>query len=99
MSVRTATLDANSETFEIAVPFGANLAASMTITGTITVTWTARVDGGSNAPTVKDSSDNDEVYTASDHFYAVGSGMVYIATASGVSGGSCDIEASVGRAS
>lgn len=97
MSFQTATLDANDEAFEISVPFGCSLAASMNITGTITVTWAAYVEGGANALTVKGSNGGDQVFTSSDHFHADAGGYVYVATASGVSSGSCAIEVNVGR--
>lgn len=97
MSVKTATLDANSETFEMSVPFGAHGMCTMNISGTITVTWTVKAPGGSTAVPVLTSSGDAAAYTTSQTFFAQGPGE-YIATASGVSGGTCDLEASTGKA-
>ena len=97
MSVKTGTLDADSETFEMSVPFGAHGVCSVQISGTITVTWTMKVPGGSNAVPVYDQNGNAVAYTASDAFFAFGPGD-YIATASGVSGGSASMEATTGKA-
>ena len=94
---KNGTLDADSETFEMSVPFGANGVCSMNISSTITVTWTVKVPGGSNAVPVYKSDGNAAAYTASDVFYAQGPGD-YIATASGTSGGSAAMEAVTGKA-
>lgn len=97
MSVKTGTLDANSETFEMSVPFGAHGVCSVSITSAITVTWTMKVPGGSNAVPVYDGNGNAVEYTASNTFFAFGPGD-YIATATGVSGGSASMEAVIGKA-
>lgn len=92
-ALKTATLDANDETFTLNLSAGDRAIATMTISSTITVTWTVTAPGGSNAVTLRKSDDTtDAAYTASDHIMMDGPGT-FIATASGVTGGSCAIEA------
>jgi hypothetical protein len=94
MSVKTATLDANSETFEIDLNGSSVCLVTMTITGTITVAWTMKARGGSNAVNVTDSNGDAQSFTASGYIRVLGPGTL-IGTASGVSSGSCAIEADV----
>ncbi len=93
MPVRTATLDANDETFFMTVDAGQRGIATMDITGTITVTWALSVPGGSNFIALRKSDDTTAaVYTADDYLQVDGPCTIR-ATASGVSGGgNCVIE-------
>ena len=95
--VKSATLDANDETFVLDVDASSRAIATMTISGTITVTWTILVPGGSNAIALRKADDSTAAaYTASDYIMIDGPCRA-IATASSVSGGSCAIEARTGR--
>jgi len=99
MSVKTSntTLDANSEAITMVVPFGCHGVATMSITGTITVTVTNAVEGSQNfIATKKSDGSTAAAYTASDTFFCVAPGQ-YTFTASGVSGGSCVLDTAVGR--
>lgn len=91
---KTGTLDANGETFEIDLNGSSVCFATMTITGAITVTWTMRARGGSNAVSVTDSNGDAQSFTSSGYVRVLGPGTL-IGTASGVSSGSCSIEADV----
>lgn len=95
--VKTATLDADDEVayFDIAANESAFL--TMTITGTITVTWAIAAIGGSNYIALRKSDDSTAAaYTASDYLLIDGGPCRVRATASGVSGGSCVIEERTG---
>ncbi len=93
MAIETATLDADDETYELDVAAGEEGVASMSISGTITVTWTYRPTGGSTfVPLKKQDGTTAAAYTASEPISFNMPGT-YKATASGTSGGSCGIEA------
>lgn len=91
--LRTATLNANGQTFTINVSGNERALITMTITSTITVTWTVAAPGGSNFVALKrqDGTTN-AAYTASDYLQVEGP-CTLMATASGVTGGTCAIEA------
>ena len=94
---KTGTLDANGETFEIDLNGSSVCLVTMTITGTITVAWTIKARGGSNAVNVTDSGGTAQSFTASGSLRVLGPGTL-VGTASGVSAGSCSIEADVASA-
>jgi hypothetical protein len=92
MPVRSATLDANDETFFMTVDAGQRGTATMDFTGTITVTWALSVPGGSSFIPLRKSDDSTAaVYTADDYIQVQGPCTIR-ATASSVSGGTCLIE-------
>lgn len=98
MSVlKTATLDANDETAFYDVSANELAFLTMTITGTITVTWAIAVMGGSNYIALRKSDNTTAaVYTTSDYLMVEGGPCRIRATASGVAGGSCVIEERTG---
>lgn len=96
-ALKTATLDANDETFVLDIDAASRAMVTMTISGTITVTWTVKAAGGSNAIALRKADDSTAAaYTASDYLLIEGP-CTAIATASSVSSGSCAIEARAGR--
>jgi hypothetical protein len=86
------TLDANSETFSLEVKRGQIGTVAMGITGTITVTATFAAGAVSGVGFVKPDG-NAAAWTASDVVELNAPGT-YTFTATGVSGGSCQYEAS-----
>jgi hypothetical protein len=94
--LQTATLDANAETFTLDVDASQRAFITMDFTSTATVTWTVAAFGGSvYIPLRKSDNSTAAAYTADD--YLMVDGPVSLkATASGVSGGSCAIEARIG---
>ena len=97
-ALKTGTLDANDETFILDIDAAELVFVTMTISSTITVTWTGIAPGGSNPVPLRKSDDSTAAaYTATDYLYVQGP-IRAVATASGVSGGSCEIEARKGGA-
>ena len=97
MLIKTATLSANDETFTLDLDAASAGLITMTIAGTITVTWKILVQGGSNAIPLRKADDSTAAaYTASDYLRVQGPCRV-VGTASSVSSGTCAIEARSGR--
>lgn len=95
-ALKTATLDANAETFTLSVDGSQAALVTMTIASTITVTWSIAAAGGTNFIPLRKADDSTAAaYTASDYLYASGP-CTLKATASSVTGGTCAIEARVG---
>jgi hypothetical protein len=91
--LQTATLVANAETMTINVDGTERVMVTMDFTSTATVTWTVSALGGTTFVALRKADNSTAAaYTADDHFMAEGP-CTLVATASGVSGGSCVIEA------
>ena len=95
--LRSATLDANDETFILDVAANERAFINMTVAATITVTWTVAPPGGTRFIALRKSDDSTAAaYTASDYLMVDGP-VTLKATASSVSGGgNCIIDARKG---
>ena len=92
----SATLDANAETFTLTVSANERAFITMTVTSTITTTWSVAAPFSTRFIALRKSDDSTAAaYTASDYLMVDGP-VTLKATASGVSGGSCIIDVRTG---
>lgn len=91
--LQTATLDANDEVMTINVGGTERAFITMDFTSTITVTWTVSNLNGTTFIALRKSDDTTAAAYTADDYLMVDGPVTLKATASGVSGGSCAIQA------
>ena len=87
------TLDANDETFTLNIDGTERAFITMDFTSTITVTWTISILGGTRFFALRLADNVTAAAFTADNYLMIEGPCTVRATASGVSGGSCIIDA------